>query len=258
MNQLSDKVDQRPARSSCFPTPTLKHARMTSRCIRTFYLSQRGRHRSLPQIAQRWSSGCPASPSSRSWSPTRRPTQLTVRGTAPMVQILEKIIQQNDKPRAEIVIDVEIIEVDRSRANTYGLNLPEHALGAVVAGGVAEWRRARPRPRPPEHSAVGASTTTTGGSPPSRAASDSPPPFNLNTISRGFSDGRFLSRRCPTAIVRFLESDTRNEARREAAASRRRGRSCRSSSAIRFRSSRPATTPIATGGAGVNPLSSYQ
>ena len=29
---------------------------------------------------------------------------------------LEKIIAQNDKPRAEIVIDVEILEVNRNRA----------------------------------------------------------------------------------------------------------------------------------------------
>ena len=33
-----------------------------------------------------------------------------------VVQIIEKIIEQNDKPRAEIVVDVEILEVDRDRA----------------------------------------------------------------------------------------------------------------------------------------------
>src|SRR5204863_969819 len=50
-----------------------------------------------------------------------------------VVQILERIIAQNDKPRAEVVIDVEILEVDRSRAKTYGLNLSEYAVGGIFS-----------------------------------------------------------------------------------------------------------------------------
>ena len=49
------------------------------------------------------------------------------------MEILEQVIEQNDKPRAEIVVDVEILEVDRERAKTYGLNLSEFALGAVFS-----------------------------------------------------------------------------------------------------------------------------
>ena len=49
------------------------------------------------------------------------------------MQIIERIIAQNDKPRAEIVIDVEILEVDRTRAKKYGLNLSEYALGGVFS-----------------------------------------------------------------------------------------------------------------------------
>ncbi len=58
---------------------------------------------------------------------------ITVRATASVMQIIEKIIEQNDKPRAEIVVDVEILEVDRVRTKAYGLNLSEYALGAIFS-----------------------------------------------------------------------------------------------------------------------------
>ena len=132
---------------------------------------------------------------------------ITVRGTTSVVGILEKIIEQNDKPRAEIVFDVEILEVDRERAKNYGLNLSEYALGGdLLAGGVAERHDDRrptgatgdrhrhdQRPRPARRRR--------------RARVKSPPPFNLNTISRGVSTADFYLA-VPTAIVRFLESDT--------------------------------------------------
>jgi len=57
---------------------------------------------------------------------------------------MEKIIEQNDKPRAEIVVDVEILEVDRSRTKNYGINLSEYALGLhLLARGRAEAARRR-------------------------------------------------------------------------------------------------------------------
>ena len=56
-------------------------------------------------------------------APNKTANTITVRATAPMMQIVEKIIEQNDKPRAEIIVDVEILEVDRTRTKSYGLNL---------------------------------------------------------------------------------------------------------------------------------------
>ena len=41
---------------------------------------------------------------------------ITVRGTVPMLQMIERIIAMNDKPRAEISVDVEILEVNRGNA----------------------------------------------------------------------------------------------------------------------------------------------
>jgi type II secretory pathway component GspD/PulD (secretin) len=39
------------------------------------------------------------------------------------MQIIEKVIEANDKPRAEVVVDVQILEVSRERAKSYGLDL---------------------------------------------------------------------------------------------------------------------------------------
>ena len=91
---------------------------------------------------------------------------ITVRASAPVVEIIEQIIRINDKPRAEVVIDVQILEVSRERAKRYGLNLTDYAIGAIFSpeqspgrpaaaaaalGGTGEQRAAYHRDR---HSAV--------------------------------------------------------------------------------------------------------
>ncbi len=110
---------------------------------------------------------------------------ITVRATAQIADIIERVIRSNDKPRAEVVIDVQILEVNRARAKQYGLNLNAYALGFTFSPEVA----------PPNTSA------------PPTAAPPSPPPFNVNTISQGVSTADFYMN-VPTALVRFLESDT--------------------------------------------------
>ena len=48
---------------------------------------------------------------------------ITVRASANIVAIIERIIEQNDNPRAEVVIDVQILEVNRARAKQFGIDL---------------------------------------------------------------------------------------------------------------------------------------
>lgn len=107
---------------------------------------------------------------------------ITVRATAPVVDVIEKIIRANDKPRAEVVIDVQILEVNRGRAKRLGLNLSEYAAGLTFS----------PEAAPPN---------TSGTFPGAN-----PPPFNLNTISQGISTADFYLT-VPTAVVRFLATD---------------------------------------------------
>ncbi len=80
--------------------------------------------------------------------PNKGANSITLRGSASLVAIAERIIENNDKPRAEVVIDVEILEVNRTRVKQYGLNLSNYAIGHPVLArsaprGADESRRGR-------------------------------------------------------------------------------------------------------------------
>ena len=85
----------------------------------------------------------------------------------------------------------------------------------------------------------------------------SPPPFNLNTISRGFSTSDFYLA-VPTAIVRFLESDTQTKLIAKPQLRGAEGTKLTLKLGDEVPIVSTSYTPIATGGAGVNPLNSFQ
>ena len=107
---------------------------------------------------------------------------LTVRGTLPVLQVFDQLITANDKPKAEVLIDVEILEVDQQRVKQLGLNLSQYALGFTLS---------------PE-------------SRPSGDGSGAQPPFNLNTVSQGVSTADFYTT-VPSALIRLLESDSKTK-----------------------------------------------
>ncbi len=118
--------------------------------------------------------------------PNKTSNTIAVRATAPVVAVAERLIRALDKPRAEVIIEVQILEVNRNRAKSFGINLSEYALGLTFSPEVA----------PPN---------TPGGNPPTP-----PPPFNLNTISQGISTSDFYLT-VPTAVLRLLETDSRTK-----------------------------------------------
>ena len=109
---------------------------------------------------------------------------ITVRGTPEVLTIAERLVRTNDRPKAEVVIEVSILEVDRARAKQHGLDLSQYAVGVTLS----------PELAPPN-------TASTPEAFPSQ-----PPPFNANTISRGISTND-LYLTVPSAMIRFLESD---------------------------------------------------
>jgi type II secretory pathway component GspD/PulD (secretin) len=119
--------------------------------------------------------------------PSKTANTITVRATEQVVNIAERLIRANDKPRAEVVIDVQILEVNRQRVKRLGLNLSEYALGLTFSPEVA----------PPNTS------VSPGGA-------GSPPPFNLNTISQGVSTADFYLS-VPAAVLRFLATDSQTK-----------------------------------------------
>jgi len=156
------------------------HAKYDELVVRVFYLS----HSDPTEISQILNTvlRIPTAPQPAIF-PNKTANTLTVRGTATMVDVIDRVIRANDRPRAEVVVDVQILEVNRARTKEFGLNLNNYALGLTFSPEVA----------PPN---------TTGPIPPT-----GPPPFNLNTISQGISTADFYLT-VPTAAVRFLENDT--------------------------------------------------
>jgi general secretion pathway protein D len=57
---------------------------------------------------------------------------ITLRDTADKVAIAEKIIEQNDKQLAEVVIDVELLQVNTNRLTDIGLLLSNYSVGAAI------------------------------------------------------------------------------------------------------------------------------
>ncbi|NTW58093.1 MAG: hypothetical protein HGA43_02850 [Nitrospirae bacterium] len=60
---------------------------------------------------------------------------ITVRDTPEKIKLVEKIIAANDLKEAEVILDVEILEISRTKALSYGWNFqPGLTIGASVSG----------------------------------------------------------------------------------------------------------------------------
>jgi Flp pilus assembly secretin CpaC len=181
-NQLFYKV-LNPKTIIIVPDNAQKHAQYDELVVRVFYIS----HADVSELAQVINTimRIPTMPVQPTLLPNKTANTITVRATGPIVDVIERIIRANDKPRAEVVIDVQILEVNRKRTKDLGLNLSNYALGLTFS----------PEAAPPN---------TAGTTPISPGQ---PPPFNLNTISQGISTADFYLS-VPTAIVKFLETDS--------------------------------------------------
>ena len=143
--------------------------------------------------------------------------------------IIEKMLEANDKPRAEIIIDVQILEVSRERAKKYGLNLSSYAIGGIFSPEVA-----------PATGDQGISNQF----------------FNLNTISQGVSTADFYLS-VPSAVLNFLESDSRTKVLAKPQLRGTEGQKVMLNLGEDVPIPSTTFTPIATGGAAANPLTSF-
>jgi general secretion pathway protein D len=181
-NQLFYKV-QDPKTVLIIPDNAQKRAQYEEQLVQNFYIS----HVDPLELAQmlnqviRPIGGQQLAPVI---SANKTASVINVRATTAMMAIIERMIESNDKPRAEVIVDVQILEVNRGRAKKYGIDLGNYAINAVFS---------------PERDPR--STGTTG------EASLNAQPFNANTISRGVSTSDFYLA-VPSAVVRFLEQDT--------------------------------------------------
>ena len=160
---------------------------------------------------------------------------ITVRATAAVAGIVERVIAANDKPPAEIIIDVEILEVNRDRAKRYGLDLSQYSITTTFS---------------PE-SAPGAVAES------DEAGGQAPGAFNLNTISRGVSFADFYTA-VPAAVVNFLEQDSQTRLVAQPQLRGQEGTELSLNLGQEIPVPTTAFTPLAAGGASFNPLTSFQ
>ena len=216
------------------PDTAQKRANYEEQVIRTFYVS----HADATELAQMINQiiRVPAMAVQPMIAPNKTNNTITIRATTAVAAIIEKMIESNDKPRAEIVIDVQILEVSRERAKQFGLDLSNYQINAIFS---------------PEADPRG----TTGGTTPT-ATLNTTPSFNLNTISRGVSTADFYLA-VPSAVIRFLEtdSDTKLVAKPQLRGAEGQKITLNLGDDIPI----PSTvfTPLATGGANTNPLTSF-
>ena len=168
-NQLFYKVINQST-IMVIPDNAQKRANYEEQVIRTFYVA----HADATELSQMINTiiRVPAMAVQPMIAPNKTANTITIRATTAVAAIIEKMIDANDKPRAEIVIDVQILEVNRGRAKQFGIELTNYQIGTVFS---------------PESDPRG--TSSTGGT--SSTTLNTNPTFNLNTISRGVSTADF-------------------------------------------------------------------
>ncbi|MBX3320243.1 MAG: hypothetical protein KF890_10220 [Nitrospira sp.] len=60
---------------------------------------------------------------------------IVIRDQPEKLQLAEKIILANDRQEPEVLFDLEVLEVNRTKSQTYGLNYPKQAGAGLIASG---------------------------------------------------------------------------------------------------------------------------
>src|SRR5687768_18046852 len=95
--------------------------------------------------------------------PDKSPNSIPARPSASMMRLIERLVRSQDTPRAEILVDVQILEVSKSRTKDFGLNLSDYQISGAFSPEVD----------------------------PRTAEGLTSPAFNANTVSRGISASDF-------------------------------------------------------------------
>jgi general secretion pathway protein D len=161
-------------------------------------------------------------------SANKTQNSITVRAPQNVEQIIERVVEAIDTPRAEVVIEVEILEVRKSRMKQYGLDLGNYTLGAVFSPEVD----------------------------PRSGATLSSPPINLNSLRSGVNRGDFYLA-VPAAAIHFLENDSKTKQLAKVQLRGSEGQKLTLNLGEEVPVPSTVFTPIAQGGANVNPLSSF-
>ena len=203
------------------PDTPQKRAQYEEQVIRTFYISNADVQELatlLSQIVR-----VPQMAVQPQIVPNITSNTITVRATTAVAAIIEQVIASNDKPRAEIVVDIVILEVNRERARDFGLDLTQYAIGAVFS--------------------------------PDAVPSNPSAPEGVGAAPLVRSGDFFLS--VPAAVVNFLETDSETRLVAKPQLRGQEGATLTLNLGDDIPVPATAFTAIATGGAAVNPLTSF-
>src|SRR4029450_3296386 len=102
------------------PDQPQKHQQYDELVVKVFYIS----HADASELVQLGTSvmRIPQLATQIMMMPNKVANPITVRATGPVVDVIERVIRANDKPRAEGILDVEILEVSRNRGKQVGIN----------------------------------------------------------------------------------------------------------------------------------------
>jgi type II secretory pathway component GspD/PulD (secretin) len=241
-NQLFYKVVN-PRMIMVIPDNPQKRAQFEEQVIRTFPIS----HVDTQELAQMINTiirvgGQQVPPAV---APNKTTNTITVRATTSVMAIIDKMIQQNDKPRAEVIVDVQILEVNRTRTKQFGLDLGDYAISAVFSP--------EADPRGGTVSGGGGNNNGSGSGSATAVATGT---FNANTISRGVNTSDFYLS-VPSAVVRFLESDSETKVIAKPQLRGAEGTGLKLNLGEDIPVPSTTFTPVAQGGANFQPLTSF-
>jgi general secretion pathway protein D len=150
---------------------------------------------------------------------------VTVRDTPAVIELAEKIINLWDKPKGEIVLDIEIMEVSRIRLKQLGMELDQSLVGLRYTG-------------------------------PEGSGADDQGWFNLKGID--FSKSEHFQVTLPGAAVKFLEADSDTKIISQPRLRGIDGEEITYLVGDKIPIPRTTFTPIAAGGFAQQPLTSFE
>jgi general secretion pathway protein D len=159
------------------PDQQMKRMQYEVNCIKTFYISNVG----APEMLGSLSTMLRSTTKVPSIIADKTLNTLTIRGTPQEVELAEKLIRLWDKPKGEVVIDLEIMEVSRTKLRQLGVSFDQNTVSLQYG-------------QPPTSTSTTTTTTTTSNW------------FNLKGLD--FSKAENFSISLPVSFLQFLESDS--------------------------------------------------
>ncbi len=111
------------------PNTKQKQEQYQDQMIRTFYLSNAKAKDMLVLLKSMLDS--------KRMHANEQLNTIVIRDQPEKIEMAEKIILANDRLDSEVLFDVEVLEVDRTTNQTYGLTYPKSVAGAIVPPGSA-------------------------------------------------------------------------------------------------------------------------